>query len=293
MLGFLIVGGGASAPRTRREIPRGRRKKKVKAMSRQGGPWATAVTVLKAVERLSPLLRTAAALVAATAGLAIALGVLGWMKPALENANVSSGTAQTMTFSYSAKVPRSPAYDGTTVTSPEPIFRKLAHRVDVTMRYQGQPGVLAVSASLSDGSGWHTTMEMSPPKTFSSAPYDTTVTLDLDAIERRAVTAAETIGIQPSPTTITLKARVISPDGPDFNAPLQLVLDPLQLRLGNGDASLQVTRTAAKNGATVIPREIKVLGHPDDHGAKCPLLRRPAPVGRRGRLHGHHARDPQ
>lgn len=65
-----------------------------------------------------------------------------------------------MTFSYTAAVPPSAAYDDTTVTSPRPIFRNLADTVDVTYRYAGPAGQLRVHAELSTAAGWSSTVPL-------------------------------------------------------------------------------------------------------------------------------------
>jgi signal peptidase I len=260
MMGFLIISGGAAGTRTRREIPRGRRKKKVKAMARQGGSWATAAAVVKIVRRLPPLWRAAAALIAAMTVLGIALGVLGWMKPVTKVEKASPGLEQSMTFAYTAKVPRSAAYDGTTVTSPDPIFRKLADKADLRISYHGHRGVFDVRAELTNGSGWHTTLQLLPAKAFSGVSHDATMTLDLDAIDKRATDAATAIGIQPSPVTIAVEARVAAVGQSAFTAPLQLSLTPLELILVNGAGSLTVKDAGASSAATRVMREIEIFG---------------------------------
>jgi hypothetical protein len=258
-LGFLFV-SGAAATRTRRETPRGRRKKKVKAMSRQGGSWATATAVIKIVGRLPLLLRAAAALIAAVTVLGIALGALGWMKPVTMVEKATPGLEQSITFAYTAKVPRSAAYDGTTATSPDPIFRKLADKVNLGIGYRGHQGVFDVTAELTNGSGWHTTLRLVPATAFSGASHDARVTLDLDAIDKRSTAAATAIGIQPGPVTIALTARVVAVGQSTFAAPLQLSLTPLQLTLASGEGSLSVKDAGAGSAATRVPREIKVFG---------------------------------
>jgi hypothetical protein len=258
MLGFLFV-SGAAGTRTRREIPRGRRKKKVKAMSRQGGSWAMAAMVVKAVGRLPLLLRAAAILVAVTACLGITLAVLGWLKPVTQVEKATPGVEQSMTFAYTAKVPRSAAYDGTTVTSPDPIFRKLTNKVDLHISYHGHRGAFDVTAQLTNGSGWHTTIQLIPARAFTAASFDDTVTLDLGAFDERATAAATAIGITPGPVNIAVTARVMAAGLPAFTAPLQLTLSPLELTLASG-ASLTAKDAGAGSPATRVMREIKVLG---------------------------------
>lgn len=259
MIGFLIVGGGAATARNRREIPRGRRKKKVKAMARQGGSWATAMTIAKSVARLPPPLRVLACAAALAALFAVALGVLGWMKPVTER-HLTSGPNHTMTFSYSAKVPRSPAYDSTTATSPDPIFRKLANLVDLRMRYVGTADTFAASAVLSDGSGWKTNVQLVSAKKVVAGSLDTTVSLDLNTLEAREKAAAAAIGVQPSALTITVNVGVTDSAG-TFTAPLALNVTPVQMTLAGGEGTLKATDDAAPT-ATVVARNIGTTDHP-------------------------------
>ena len=249
MIGFLIVSSGAAA-RTRREIPRGRRKKRVKAMARQGGSWATAMGVAKAVQRLPPYLQAATALVALVAGAALTLGVLGWMKPAAERKTF--GNERSMTYSYSAPVPKSAAYDGTVAGSPDPIFRKLADHVDLRMRYAGPPGTIAVDAVLANDAGWHTTMRLIPAKKFTGPTFDATTGLDLDAMEDRAKAAATAIGMQAGPVKVTVTAQVTGEGGTAFDAPVTFTLAPLQFQLVGGASALTVTDTSGTSTRMVL-----------------------------------------
>lgn len=261
MLGFLVVSGAATTARTRREIPRGRRKKKVKAMSRQGGSLATVVAVLKVLQRLSPLLRAAAAVAVVLGVIALALGVLGWMKPLVEHQDVARPPKQSITFSYSTTVPKSPAYDSTTVRSPEPIFRKLTNRVDLRTRYHGPAGVLNLTATLTNRTGWHTTLTLVRNKSFPGPTFEATVPLDFSALAARADDAASTIGASPSGSVeVSLNASVASRNLPTLNAPLQLAVTPLTMTLA-GSANLETTAEAAPS-EIVVPREIRVFGHP-------------------------------
>ena len=260
MMGFLIVGGGAAAPRSRREVPRGRRKKKVKAMSSQGGPGGVAMAVIRAVIRLSPPLRLAAGAVTLTAILAVALGIFGWINPLYRVEPAVTGTSQSMTYSYSAAVPRSAAYDGVTVLSPDPIFRKLTNKMTVRVHYQGPPGTLAVSAELASGTGWHTTIPMVTGKRFSTSSQDVTVPLDLNAFDRRAKDAAAATGLPAAQILITLNTRVTRTGLSDFSAPLKLTLAPLQLSMADNAGALVVTNAAAQTPARTVVRKISIMG---------------------------------
>jgi signal peptidase I len=260
MVGFLIVSGGAAAVRSRRDIPRGQRKKRVKGMSSQGGSWAVALSVAKAVGRLHPMFR-ALAVVAVACGVAgLALGVLGWMRPATQTVAGTGTDGELMTFSYSAEVPRSAAYDGTTVYSPEPVYRNLADLVDLTMAYQGLPGRIETRARLSAASGWHTTMQLSQPRRFTAARYTDSIQLDLKAFDEKARAASEAIGADVGALTIAVTAYVRHDDDSRFEPSVSFGLAPLQLTLAGGADSLVVNRSGSAGGLTLQARQIGVFG---------------------------------
>jgi hypothetical protein len=183
------------------------------------------------------------------------------MEPIVEKQTVAHPPEQSITFSYSAKVPKSAAYDGTTVNSPDPIFRKLADRVDLRTRYQGPAGMLKLTATLTNGTGWHTTMTLAKERSFSGPTYDVTVGLDLPALASRADDASRAIGAPSSGTvTIALNAAVESGSLPTLNAPLQISVTPFQMAISGG-AKLQTSSTSAAPAAVLVPREIRIFGH--------------------------------
>lgn len=229
-------------------------------MSRQG-TLSTAVSVVKSIARLSPLLRVMAAALVVAGALGIALAALGWMGPVLAKGHATPGDGRSMTFSYSTQVGKTPAYDTTTVTAPDPIFRKLARSVDVTLDYQGRPGSIEVLANLSTSIGWHTTMQLEPPVSFSGHSYHTAVHLDLEALDARARAAASAIGVEAGPVTVTVTSNVTSAGYATFAPALHMNLAPLQLSLVGGPTSLVVDDAGATASGQATPRTISVLGH--------------------------------
>lgn len=260
MLGFLFVSGGAATVNSRRDIPRGRRKKRAKGMAGQGGSWAAAATVAKAVNRLHPILRVLACATALCAICGLLLGVLGWMKPATQTNPTSSQPRETMTFSYSADVKPSAAYDGTTAYSPDPIYRRLTDFVNLQLQYQGDPGRISVDARLSSESGWHSTIQLSQARQFAAERYTSTVLLDLGGIDDRAKAAAKAIGTNLGQILIQVTAHVEHSDGILFEPQLPLGLDQLQLTLTRGSASLVVSQSGSTTGGGIFPRQVSVLG---------------------------------
>ncbi|MEV0896364.1 hypothetical protein [Actinoplanes sp. NPDC049802] len=261
MLGFLVAGGGASVAKSRRDIARGRRKKRVKRMSGGGGSWATAAAVFKAVSRLHPALRVLALVTAVCGVLGLALGVLGWMKPTTESVTSAGKAGESMTFSYTAEVPRSAAYDGTIAYSPDPIFRKLANLVDLHFSYRGEPGRIQVSARLSSQAGWHQTLQLSRPQQFTADSYTGLVQLDLDTLEQRVKAAQEAIGADLGVITLTITTQVRHSDGTLFEPQLALSLAPLQMSLASGPESLVVDQSSKPVGTSVQDRRIGAFGH--------------------------------
>lgn len=181
---------------------------------------------------------------AALAGvLGLGLGALALVGPAVR-AEAAGGTMPTLRWGYGTEVPRSAAYDATTVNAPDPVFRRLADTVDVTYSYTGEPGTIAVSAVLSTSSGWHSTVRLAPREVFTGPKYEGVVRLDLDDLEDRAEEAAEATGIAGGPVTVQVVSRVTTTNGSEFAPALDLTLEPLQLRLTDADAPLVVTGTA-------------------------------------------------
>jgi signal peptidase I len=262
MLGFLIVGSRAATPRNRREVPRGRRKKRVKAMSRQGGPQTVLLAAMRAINRLSPGLQVAAALSALLAICGLVLGVLGWLKPL--TVTEPAGAGESINFTYSATVPRSPAYDSTVVNGPDPIFRKLAQHVSVQVRYRGAPGTFTTSTKLRSVTGWHTTMATSSPATFSGTDYQKSLDLDLTAIDRRVGAAAKATGLDLGAVTIVIEAGVTAPGRDSYSADVQLGITPQALTLVGGNLANEIPATPRIGARSIGP-----AGHPVMTAAKA------------------------
>jgi len=259
MIGFLLASSGAAVAGSRREIPRGRRKKKVKAMSRQGGSLTAAAAIVNVIKRLPRTLRVAAGIVAAMSAIGLLLGVLGWMKPLYETRKVAGGPQRSMTYSYSARVPKSAAYDGTTAASPDPIFRRLANRVALRVDYSGPPGTFGLTARLTNGTGWHTSMQLVNDTPFAGPAHQATVALDLAALTARSDAASRAIGATTGgPVNLDLDAYVKSTGGGTFRAPLDIQIDALQMVLAGGT---NLTTGGSGNATTTtVPRRLEVFG---------------------------------
>lgn len=248
LLAFLGLVTGASTARTRRARRRRRTMSQHAARGGGGRPFAG----------LPRWATSTAALAALVGALGAALGALAWTTPAVGAAVGSPSPAERIDFSYSTTVRPSPAYDGTTVTDPQPVFRRLADAVEVSYEYSGMPGTAVVVAELSTVSGWTATVPLQPAQRFEDDHHAGTVGLDLDALQRRAERAAAVTGIPAGDVTLEVVATVTTERG-EFEAGLPFVLSPLQLTLSGDRSALTVGAAAAGSPVSSVPT-LSLLG---------------------------------
>jgi signal peptidase I len=249
---FLLLAAGGTATQTRH----------AKRSKRRGTVAQHARLVTRSAARglILPHLVTAAAAAAGVAVFGAALGLLAFTGPTTTTTTEKSPTGRQVRFSYSATVAHSPAYDGTTVTSPDPVFRTLARSVQVAFAYRGAPGSVVVDAELSTPSGWHSVLSLAPSVTYRGDLYTGRVLLDLPALERRAQQAARVIGAPADSLTVTVRPRFRSTEGSVFAPELPLTLTPLQLALAP-PATLTVKDPATVLTTTIVARHLGLLGH--------------------------------
>lgn len=200
----------------------------------------------------------AAALVLGAAGLA--LGAWSWGGPLDQTPAANPPSPARMTFSYTAAVPTTPTYDGTTVNSPDPVFRKLANVVEVHYAYQGGPGTAAVTADLSTASGWHSSLPLSGPASFTGSAYEGSVQLDVQALDGRAQAAATATGIPAGTVSVAVTVHLEGASGKAFQPALKLNLTPTQLSLASESKDLTVVDTGSARAAAAVPRALGTNG---------------------------------
>jgi hypothetical protein len=161
-----------------------------------------------------------------------------------------------MRFSYTAHVQRSPAYDGTTVTAPQPVFRKLTDSVDVTYSYRGPQGALTTTAELSTAGGWTTTIPIS--KNMVGTRYNGTVHLDLAALQRRAESAANTTGLPAGEVRVAIVPHVSLAEGGTWAPRFELALTDLVFK---PSAGFTATDTPKAPGTGLAPAQLTAFGH--------------------------------
>lgn len=208
---------------------------------------------------LSPTLRASVAGTAVVGLLGLGLATFTWTRPLQQMAPTPPQPAAQMRFAYTAAVPPTAAYDGTTVHAPEPVFRRLANTVEVRFGYHGDPGSVTVDAELSTASGWHSTVALAARTSFPTSSYQGAVRLDLSELEHRAQAAADVTGLPAGPVTVAVVPRVTNTDGSSFAPALRLTLTPLQLLLADDPKTLIVLEAATTPGTESVPRTLMLL----------------------------------
>ena len=207
--------------------------------------------------------RLAAAL-AVSAAVAVTAAAAGYLISG-DGTATSTGVdgAPSLTLSYMADVPRSPAYDSTTVTSPQPLFRKLSDTVDVHYAYQGPAGTLDLEATLSSSSGWESTIPLQGPSEVTGPDASGSVPLDLDALDRRADRAARVIGIPTTELEVVVQAQVTG-DDTETSAELPMTLTAERMVSG---------APASEPAVGASPKSLGTPGTPESGGSVTSRLR--------------------
>lgn len=192
--------------------------------------------------------------------LSLGLGAFAWSGPVTRAVTGQQPSDRAVTFSYSAHVPPGPAYDDTTVTSPQPVFRALAAFVAVRFHYRGRPGTVSVVADLAATNGWRSTVPLAGSLRFRGPTYDGQVRLNLDALAARAERAAEAIGLPGDQIAVTVRPRFTDDSGNVFTPELPLTLTATELAPAD-QASFLVEQSATVPVLTQAPRVVSLAGH--------------------------------
>ncbi len=130
-----------------------------------------------------------AALGIALAGFS-ALGIFSFAQPVDRAVQKEARYEQSGSFSYSASVPSAAVYDADTVTTGEPVFRRLANEVDVAFAYRfasmspsDVSGTQRLVALVTDTNGWRRTLPLTESASFEGNAFNVRGTLDLDRVQ--------------------------------------------------------------------------------------------------------------
>lgn len=196
---------------------------------------------------LGPVGQVAAAAVAVLAALSLLLGAVAFTRPLERNTVGLLKYRQSGTFSYAAQAAGG-VYDGNAVTTGQPIFRKLADKVDLRFDYGFSADLPAVvrgtyrlDAILSRQDGWSRTVPLVPETPFTGERATVSGTLDLgqlqaliDALQRASGASNQQSGqyavsVVPD-VRVTGTVGGAALDG-TFAPALNFTLDPVELQL--------------------------------------------------------------
>ena len=179
----------------------------------------------------------------------LALSALAFAHPATKPIAVKTPFTEKVSFGYHAKAPAGPVYTDGIVSTGDPIFLKLVHRVRVNAHYrlaatapQRVGGTMEVLLRLTSPTGWNRTIQLAAPKRFTGDYAAAAVMLDVPALQSLirkvekltggAPGAAYNLSIMPRiHVTGTLASQPLTSD---YAPALSLQLDALQLRPAPG-----------------------------------------------------------
>lgn len=199
---------------------------------------------------------------AVAAVIAAAVGVIAFARPATNSVTVEQPYSQEVSFGYHARVPAGLIYPSGVVSTGEPVYAQLVHRLTVTAAYHfatAAPhqvrGSVTMLGTLANSFGWSRTIQLAPPRKFVGDKALAMVNVDLPQLEYLAAKVGSLIGEGLGESdTFTISPHVKlsggiagKPVASSFSPSLSLQLGGLQILAGgNGAASTSSTGQAGQ-----------------------------------------------
>lgn len=263
LAGVVVVGGR----RGRRASAASTGVSRTRARSRTGG------RVIRADH-----MQTAMGIAGGTAAVLVLVTLLAFSRSTTETVAAPNLYEQTGTFSYSAVVGDTPAYDTTVAADGQAIFTALADQVDVAFEYEltsneahSAAGTASMLAIVTDGEGLERSLTVVAPHEFSGNTVTLAGTLTLRKLQRLIRRIENATGAPSNNYFITL-APLVELAGrvgettieESFAPELVFRLDPVRLALAQTsalDASANaLVRTQIGSGSRTVPATFDVLG---------------------------------
>lgn len=157
---------------------------------------------------------TVCVLLAVIALASLVLALFAFLRPISRTVTVDVPYQQTGQFNYTATAP-SGIYDSDIAQTGDPIFRQLTRSVPVKFDYQFTAeqratvsGTYLLNLEISDGNGWHRTVELQPEQTFTGSSFTSSGIIDLAKIEKLLANFEKQIGSAPRSYTLTIAPAV-------------------------------------------------------------------------------------
>jgi hypothetical protein len=145
---------------------------------------------------------------------ALLLGVFAFASPATRVVADQLDYTQAGSWSYSAAAPAD-LYDHGDAQTGDPVFLQLANAVALRFTYQfssAQPadlhGTIALSARVSDASGWQRTLELQPATAFGGTSASAAGTIDLKRVRALIERFEQQTGVQQSQYLVAVTPQV-------------------------------------------------------------------------------------
>lgn len=207
-------------------------------------------------EELKPLLIGLGVAAVVCTGLAF----ISFGRPLTATETVEAAYAHQGRFEYDARVPRSAAYPDGQVSTGEPVFQRLVHRLRVNFSYRlesEQPvtagGRIALDAKISDGRGWERILPLAAEQRFTDGEATVSGLLDLDRIQRITDEVRDLTGSAQTAYTVAVLPRV-DVAGRVGGEKVDATFAPA-LSFDSGDLRLQPSLEAGEGVGPFAPRE--------------------------------------
>ncbi|MGH3266801.1 MAG: signal peptidase I, partial [Trebonia sp.] len=251
LIGALLAGGAGlllmAGTGKRRRSRRGRRSEHPDGPVRPGARPVTAGHSPSGPTNLRTLL-IACAVGAAAFTL---LGLIALLHPLRAPATRNVPYTQQVRFGYRADARRGPVYPSGVVSTGDPIFLQLVHRVQIHFRYRlksAAPATItgseATALRITGPTGWSRTIPLSSPHPFTGTRAGAAVTLDLPSLQRLLAQVQRQTGVSAGSAyalavvaEVHVRGRLAgTPIHESFKPALSFQLQPLQLQPGSGSA---------------------------------------------------------
>ncbi|MHB1568851.1 MAG: S24/S26 family peptidase [Solirubrobacteraceae bacterium] len=173
---------------------------------------------------------------------------------------------QKLSFSYRAATHPGPVYPSGTITTGQPVFISLAHRVRIDASYSfstqvpaSLAGTEALSMRLTGPTGWSRTIALLPPRPFTGQHATATAMLDLAAIESLLAQVQRMTGAPPGSDYGVAVTATVHVRGMVAHVPVRAVfapaadfeLSPLALQPGSSAPGQQSTGLNSASAGSV------------------------------------------
>jgi signal peptidase I len=197
------------------------------------------------------------------AALFAALGVVAFLRDTTGSRSVSTRYTQQLSFSYRGPAQQGSVYPSGEVTTGDPVYLQLVHRLNVTAAYEfrttGTPqlhGTVRIHGTLSNSSGWSRGLWLSPRATFSGVHGSATARLDLSRLQALTNRVSSQIGTAGDGAYTLAMVPEVKLSGTVGGKPLTTTYSaPLDLTLGaaalaSGTSAIASSASSSGAGAT-------------------------------------------